>query len=130
MANPKITLTGRLGKDPESVGSGVRLRVATNDRVKNDATGEWQDANTTWWNVKLWKKQADYAKNTLKKGQEVTIVGTIFEDSWNDKVTGEQFKRYEITADSVAVTTYSLQNNNTVTTNKDVWDISAIEPAF
>lgn len=133
MANPKITLTGRVGTDPESVGSGLRFRVATNDRAKNEVTGEWEDKDTSWWTIKAWKKQADYAKNVIKKGQEVTIVGTIYEDSWVDKTTGTKRTAYEINADSISVSTYSLQgttNNARVNSNVDAWLDEKIEVPF
>ena len=42
MANPTVTLIGRLGQDPTEINNGgLRLRIATNDRVKNDTTGQW-----------------------------------------------------------------------------------------
>ena len=118
MPNPKITLTGRIGQEPQTIpNGGLRLRVATNDRYENKNTGKWEDLNTSWWTVKLWNKQAEYAKTLLKKGQEVTIVGTIVESTWTDKNTNTERRDYEIKGDSVAVTTYSLSNNK----KSDIW---------
>jgi single-strand DNA-binding protein len=111
--NPVITIVGRIGQEPEAVGSnGLRLRVATNDRVKNDATGEWEDKNTSWWTVKAWKRLAEQSKDVLKKGQEVIIVGKVYEENWTDK-EGTKRTSYEINAESIAVTTFSLSKNNT-----------------
>ena len=43
MANPTVTFTGRIGQDPVVLSNGgIRLRVVTNDRVKNDQTGQWE----------------------------------------------------------------------------------------
>jgi len=110
--NPVITLVGRIGQDPEAIGSnGLRLRVATNDRVKNDVTGEWEDKNTSWWTVKAWKRLAEQSKDVLKKGQEVIIVGKVYEENWTDK-EGTKRTSYEINAESIAVTTFSLAKNN------------------
>ena len=110
--NPVITIVGRIGQEPEAVGSnGLRLRVATNDRVKNDATGEWEDKNTSWWTVKAWKRLAEQSKDVLKKGQEVIIVGKVYEENWTDK-EGTKRTSYEINAESIAVTTFSLAKNN------------------
>jgi len=110
--NPVITIVGRIGQEPEAVGSnGLRLRVATNDRVKNDATGEWEDKNTSWWTVKAWKRLAEQSKDVLKKGQEVIIVGKVHEENWTDK-EGTKRTSYEINAESIAVTTFSLSKNN------------------
>ena len=50
MANPTITIVGRVGQDPVKLnGGGVRLRIVSNDRVKNDSTGSWDDKDTSWW---------------------------------------------------------------------------------
>jgi len=108
MSNPTVTIVGRIGQDPEAIGStGLRLRVATNDRVKNDSTGEWEDKNTSWWTVKAWKRLAEQSMDVLKKGQEVIIVGKVYEENWTDK-EGTKRTSYEINAESIAVTTFSL----------------------
>lgn len=108
MANPTITLVGRLGQDPVAIGdSGLRLRLVTNDRKKNEETGKYEDAATSWWTVKVWGRLADQTRNSIKKGQELTIVGTIYEENWTDK-TGTNRSSYEVRADSIAVTTYSI----------------------
>ena len=109
--NPVVTIVGRIGQEPESVGSnGIRVRVATNDRVKNDQ-GQWEDKNTSWWTVKAWKTLAEQSKGVLKKGQEVIIVGKIYEENWTDQ-SGNKRTSYEINAESIAVTTYSLSKTN------------------
>lgn len=108
MANPTITLVGRLGQDPVAIGdSGLRLRLVTNDRKKNEETGKYEDSSTSWWTIKVWGRLADQTRNTIRKGQELTIVGTIYEENWTDK-TGTNRSSYEIRAESVAVTTYSI----------------------
>ena len=111
VTNPVITIVGRLGQDPEPIGSGLRLRVVTNDRAKNEQ-GAWEDRDTSWWTVKAWKTLAEQSKAVLKKGQEVIIVGKIREENWTNPTTGEKRTSYELIADSIAVTTYSLQKNN------------------
>ena len=111
MANPIITIVGRVGSEPEVIGSnGLRFRVATNDRVKNDVTGEWEDKNTSWWTVKAWRTLAEQSKSVIKKGMEVIIVGKIYEDTWTDK-DGVKRSSYEINADSISVTAYTLSKD-------------------
>jgi len=113
MANPIITIVGRVGSEPEAVGSnGLRFRVATNDRVKNDATGEWEDKNTSWWTVKAWRTLAAQSKTVIKKGMEVIIVGKIYEENWTDK-DGVKRSSYEINAESISVTAYTLSKDKT-----------------
>lgn len=104
--NPKITIVGRLGKDPEAIGSGARFTVATKDRVKNDK-GEWEDRDTSWWTVKAWKTLGQQTLSSLKKGQEVIIYGTIYQENWKDS-NGNARTSYEVNAESIAVTTYSM----------------------
>ena len=104
--NPKITIVGRLGKDPEPIGSGARFTVATKDRVKNDK-GEWEDRDTSWWTIKAWKTLGQQALATLKKGQEVIIVGTIYQESWKDS-NGNARTSYEVTAESIAISTFTM----------------------
>lgn len=111
MANPIITIVGRVGSEPEEVGSnGLRFRVATNDRVKNDVTGEWEDKNTSWWTVKAWRTLAAQSKTVIKKGMEVIIVGKIYEEIWTDK-DGVKRSSYEINAESISVTAYTLSKD-------------------
>lgn len=129
MANPTITIIGRLGQEPESVGqNGLRLRVVTNDRVRSDA-GQWEDKDTSWWTVKAWRKLADQCKDTLKKGQEVIVVGKIYEENWTDS-QGNKRSSYEVRADSISVTTYSLQNMEPAKEAEGTWSVKASDLPF
>jgi len=106
--NPEITLVGRLGTEPERIGTtGIRFRVVTSDRVKNEQ-GEWVDKDTSWWTVKMWNKAAEQAMSTVKKGQEVIIRGTIYQDTWVDKNDGTNKSSYDVRGESIGVTSYSL----------------------
>ena len=107
MSNPTVTMTGRIGADPTTIGSGLRLRVVTNDRAKNPENGEWEDKDTSWFTVKLWGRLAEQSKPVLKKGQEVTIVGTIYEENWTDS-EGNKRTGYAVKAETIAVTPYSI----------------------
>jgi single-strand DNA-binding protein len=112
MANPTITLVGRLGQDPAPIGdNGLRLRLVTNDRKKNEETGKYEDSATSWWTIKVWGELAKQTRNSIKKGQELTVVGTIYEESWTDK-TGTNRTSYEVNARSIGVTTYSISKES------------------
>jgi single-strand DNA-binding protein len=118
--NPKITLVGRLGKDPEAIGqSGARFTVATKDRVKNETTGAWEDRDTSWWTVKAWKSLGQQALSSLKKGQEVIVVGTIYQENWTSS-DGTKKTSYEVSAESIAVTTYSLSKDLPSTSSEEI----------
>jgi single-strand DNA-binding protein len=119
MANPTITIVGRVGQDPVKLnGGGIRLRIVSNDRTKNDLTGNWEDKDTSWWTVKAWKTLAEQSHSTLKKGQEVVVMGKIYEETWTDK-EGNSRTTYEVNAETIAVTTYSLSKNMSKTENSD-----------
>ncbi|NDB82214.1 MAG: single-stranded DNA-binding protein [Alphaproteobacteria bacterium] len=131
MANPTITIVGRVGQDPVKLnGGGVRLRIVSNDRVKNDATNQWDDKDTSWWTVKAWKSLAEQSISTLKKGQEVVIVGKIYEETWQDK-EGNNRTSYDVNADTIAVTTWSLSKDKPKTFSpiKD-WHMDDVEVPF
>ena len=66
------------------------------------------------------------------------MIGRIYEENWKDKTTGEARNSYEIQADSIAVTPYTIKKDIIVPVDKgdwhnsenDIWDIEKIEPAF
>jgi single-strand DNA-binding protein len=112
MPNPNIVLIGRLGQEPSPIGdNGIRLRMVTNDRRKNEETGKYEDSATSWWTIKVWGNLANQTRNSIKKGQEIVVSGTIYEDRWTDK-SGVEKTSYEVRADSVGLTTYSLSKEN------------------
>jgi len=133
MPNPMVTLIGRLGADPEPVGSGLRLRIATSEGKLNPATNKWEDGPTSWWTVKAWKSVAEQCKDVLKKGQEIVVYGQMYEETWKAK-DGSTKSSYEVTARSIGVSSYSLSrdlvgasSNNGFSTN-DVWNTSEDTP--
>jgi single-strand DNA-binding protein len=131
MANPTITIVGRVGQDPVKLSNGgVRLRIVSNDSFKNDTTGKWEDKNTSWWTVKAWKSLAEQTLSVLKKGQEVIVIGKIYEENWTDK-DGNTRNSYDINADSIAVTTWSLSKDvsKTNATIKE-WHMDDVEVPF
>lgn len=83
----KVTLIGRLGKDPEvrTLDSGTNIAkfsLATDESYK-DKNGEWQ-TQTEWHTVILWRGLAERAEATLKKGMLVYIEGKLTNRSWQD----------------------------------------------
>ncbi|MGH1334882.1 MAG: single-stranded DNA-binding protein [Aureispira sp.] len=83
----KVTLIGRLGKDPEvrTLDSGTNIAkfsMATDESYK-DKNGEWQ-TQTEWHNVILWRGLAERAEQHLKKGTLVYVEGKLTSRSWQD----------------------------------------------
>lgn len=98
-----VTFKARLGADPEmttgSNGSAVtRMRVVTNGRRMVD--GDWQDTDTSWWQVTCFGRQAEAAAEQLRKGDLVIIEGRIKQREWEKD--GVKRTTAEVTAEEVA----------------------------
>ena len=101
-----VTLTGRLGADPELrfAASGVavcNMRVVTDRRVKEG--DEWKSVDTTWWQVTAFKALAERCVDRLAKGDPVVVIGKVRGREWEDPKTGEKRHAMEVIADSVSL---------------------------
>lgn len=102
----RITLTGSLGGDPELAytQSGLarcKFTVACQER-KKDASGNYVDRaeGPTWIDVTAWREVAENAAESLRKGDRVTVIGTVTLDVWEKD--GEKRSRHTVTAEEVA----------------------------
>lgn len=85
----KVTLIGRLGRDPElkytAGGSAYcRFSIATDDSWTDRNTGERQE-RTEWHNIIAWEKLAEICGQYLTKGRQVYIEGSIQSRQWEDQ---------------------------------------------
>lgn len=90
----KVTLIGRLGKDPEiklldENTKIARITLATNESYK-DKSGEWKD-KTEWHNIVAWRGAADRAERQLKKGMLTFVEGKIGYRNYTDKDGVERY---------------------------------------
>lgn len=105
MNEPRISLTGFLGADPElrTTSNGVRvldLRVATSRRIK--VGEEWQDGETMWFEVACWNDLAENVSESLHKGDKVIIEGKLAQRTWV-KDDGTSVPKLVIDAKTVGV---------------------------
>ncbi len=110
MARPKgsvnkVILVGHLGKDPEvrytPAGDAVAdVSLATTETMRSKE-GESTD-RTEWHNLVLWRAQAEFAKEWLKKGQLLYAEGRLQTRQWDDK-DGQKHYRTEVQVDQVTV---------------------------
>jgi single-strand DNA-binding protein len=100
----KVTLVGRLGKDPEtrytSGGQAVANFSLATDETFKDRSGEKQK-RTEWHRIVMWGKLAEIAQQYLKKGALVYLEGRIQSRQWEDKRDGQKKTSYEIVADTM-----------------------------
>lgn len=99
----KVTLVGRLGKDPEvrhlENGAVVaNFSVATSERYK-DKDGNRQE-KTEWHNISAWRYQAEFAEKYLNKGALVYIDGKLRTRSWEDKEGNKKYTT-EVIVDNI-----------------------------
>ena len=85
----RVTICGRLGRDPEvrTFANGDRvanLRVATSERWKDKQTGERKE-RTEWHSVAVFGGAAGVAEQYLRKGSEVLIEGKLQTRKWQDQ---------------------------------------------
>jgi len=99
----QVTIVGNLTRDPElrftPGGDAVAsTRVAVNERVKDG--NEWKDGEPSFYEVKAWRKLAEQATETLRKGQRVVVVGKMKIETYQTK-EGEQRSSVVVTADEI-----------------------------
>ncbi len=92
-----ITVAGTLGRDAElkTTPSGESvLNFSVADSVSRD--------KTYWWNCQLWGKRASSLADYMKKGQSVSVSGSVSENEWADK-DGVIRKTLQIRVNDVAL---------------------------
>lgn len=78
-----VILTGRLGKNPEV----RRLENGKTVASFSLATRAGKD-KADWHNISLWDKAAEIAEKYVKKGDQITVEGSLKTRSWDkDGVT-------------------------------------------
>jgi len=96
----KVTLIGRLGRDPEmrytTDGTPVATFSLATSETWKDKNGEKQE-KTEWHNIVAWRKLGEIAGEYLKKGKEVYLEGKIQSREYTDK-EGIKRRAYEIVA--------------------------------
>jgi single-strand DNA-binding protein len=100
----RVVLTGNLTRDPElrSTASGMSvcsLRIASNTRRKNQATGEWED-KPNFFDVTVWGAQGENCARFLSKGRPVAVDGRLEWREWEGQ-DGNKRQSVEIVADAV-----------------------------
>jgi len=99
-----VTLVGFVAQDPKqhdtAKGRVTDLRVGTTPRVQDRVTGEWRDADTSYFTVTCWRRLGDHVRASLRKGDPVVVKGRFRSRSFEDK-TGQPRTVIDISADTV-----------------------------
>ena len=116
----KVTLIGRLGRDPEvvtlSFGDKVKFSVATSDNWTDKATGE-KKSKTQWHNIVVLNEPlGNFAKSYLKKGSLVYIEGALQTRDYIDPTSGEKKFVTEVVLEKFRGEISLLDSKNTSST--------------
>ena len=115
----KVFLIGRLTRDPELRYTGSNTAVATFSlAVNRNFTNQQGEREADFFNITVWRKQAENVKNYLSQGSQVAIEGRLQTRSYDD-ANGQ--KRYvtEVIAESVEfLNTKSSEGVNNASTEK------------
>lgn len=100
----KVILVGNLGADPEvrylpSGDALANIRLATTDRYKDKASGEFKEA-TEWHRVVFFGRLAEIVAEYLKKGSSVYIEGRLRTRKWQGQ-DGQDRYSTEIVAEQM-----------------------------
>ena len=113
----KVTLVGRLGRDPElkytQSGTPVANLSLATDESYTDREGNRQQ-QTEWHKVVVWNKQAENASNYLSKGSLVLVEGKLQTKKWQDQ-QGQNRYATEIRAQNVVFMENKNSNNQAQT---------------
>ena len=100
-----VTLVGFVAQEPNirTTATGklvTKVRVGTTPRFRDSATGQWRDAEPSYFNVSCWARLADHVRASLHKGDPVIVKGRFRTSTFEDK-NGQLRTSIEITADTV-----------------------------
>ena len=106
------TISGNLTRDAElrhtQSGTAVlAFSIASNDRVKNPATGEWEDY-PNYFDCAMFGTRAEKLQAYLTKGAKVALAGKLRYSAWEKE--GQKRSKIELIVDEVEF--LSAKNNS------------------
>jgi single-strand DNA-binding protein len=118
-----VVLVGRLTRDPElrytPQGAAVaELGLAVNRRfVKKD--GEKVE-EVSFIDVVAWNRLAETMAEYLKKGRQVVLLGSLVQERWQDKESGQPRSRIRVQAQSVQFLGGGSKDGHVETSHEEV----------
>ena len=100
-----VTLVGYVAQEPNirttKTGKTVTdLRVGITPRYLDQATGEWRDAESSYFTVSCWDRLAHHVRASMHKGEPVLVRGKFKTSTYEDR-DGRPRTETRITADTV-----------------------------
>lgn len=96
----RVTIMGRLGKDPETrqVGESQVVKFTVATTRKWTSNGEKRE-ETTWHDVVFWDKIGQVIAQYFKKGDVILVEGRVDIREYEDK-DGKKCRAYQVTGNS------------------------------
>lgn len=113
-----VSLTGRLGQDPElryTQGEGVAVANF------NLAVSRMKKDETDWFTIVCWRKTAEFIAEYAGKGDRVAVKGELRAESYEDK-EGIKRKVVKVVAQTVVLLESRNQKNSDHQENSDIKD--------
>ena len=106
-----VNISGNITRDPElrQTAGGMcvlTFGIASNDRRKNQQTGEWED-HPNFVDCTVFGKRAEGLARFLAKGMKVALSGSLRYSSWEKD--GQKRSKLEVVADEVEVMSQAQQ---------------------
>jgi len=104
MSINRVVISGNLTRDPELKATAggmsiLNMRMAVNDRRKNQQTGEWED-KPNYVDVIVFGARAEALHRFLSKGSKVAVEGKLRWSEWETQ-QGDKRSKLEVVADDV-----------------------------
>jgi len=104
MSINRVVISGNLTRDPELKATAggmavLKLRVAVNDRRKNQQSGEWEDY-PNYVDVTVFGARGEALARFLTKGSKIAVEGKLRWSEWESQ-QGEKRSKLEVVADEV-----------------------------
>jgi single-strand DNA-binding protein len=100
----RVILMGNLTRDPEVRYTNSQMAVcniglAVNRRYKDGQTGEWKEV-PTFVDVTIFGARGEAFARYHTKGKPAFIEGSLRQDTWEDKQTGQKRSKLYVVADN------------------------------
>ena len=114
----RVTLIGRIGKEPEirrtqSGDAVANISIATSEKYKDKTSGEYKEL-TEWHSISAFGKLAEIMEKYLTKGKEVYIEGSLKTQKWTDANGVEKYKTF-VKADQLIMLGGKTESNSQAT---------------
>lgn len=110
----RVIIAGRLTRDPEmkylTSGHPVANASIANTRYYRTQEGERRE-ETTFVDLQIWGKMAEFAAERLRKGRPVIVEGSLQSQEWEDRQTGQKRRRTLVRVDRISALDWDGQGD-------------------